>query len=151
MGTLAIAIGLFILVGLTLYVGNATMTSRHNSRGGPNADFVGVAEIVPQEPTEKAIPGKLLVNTAGFTFMASPKWNHVRRLTPSEPVYERQIKWSEISSTQLRPHPNKPLPGFVDLALTDGTSVTIRVNLFRRLSQALDQTGHLSPAPRTAR
>jgi hypothetical protein len=146
-GTLAIALGIFILVGLILYVGNATMTSRHNSRSGAHADFVGVAEIVPQNATEKAIPGKLLVNTEGCVFTASPKWNHVRGLTPTGTPYERKIKWSEISSTQLRAHPNKPLPGFVDLGLVDGSSVTIRVNLFRRLSQALEQTGHVSPAP----
>jgi hypothetical protein len=142
MATLGIALGIFILVGVILYIGNASMTKGHNAGGGARADFVGVAEIVPLEASEKAIPGKLLVNADGFTFTASPKWNHVRGVTSNPPPYERQIKWSEISSQRLRPHPNKPLPGFVDLGLSNETNVTIRVNLFRKLSQALAQSGH---------
>ncbi len=142
MATIGIAFALFIVVGVIVYIGNATMTRRHNARGPARADFVGVAEIVPQDATEKAIPGRLLVDADGFTFTASPKWNHVRGLTSSPPLYERQIKWSEIASTRLRPVPNKSLPGFVDLALSDGSSVTIRVNLFRRLSDALARSGH---------
>lgn len=146
METLAIAAGIIILVAVILYVGNASMTRRHNAGGDGHADFVGVAETVPQGPTEKAIPGKLLVNADGFTFTASPGWNHVRGMTKASPPYERQIKWSEISSQRLRAVPNKPLPGFVDLVLSDGTVVTFRVNLFRRLSEALAQSVHHTSA-----
>jgi hypothetical protein len=147
METLLIAVGIIVLVAVILYVGNASMTRRHDARGGGHADFVGVAETVPQAPTEKAIPGKLLVDADGFTFTASPGWNHVRGVSKASPPYERQIKWSEISSQRLRPVPNKPLPGFVDLELSDGTTVTFRVNLFRKLSEALATVGpHTSAA-----
>jgi len=90
METLVIAAGIIILVAVILYVGNASMTRRHNAGGGGHADFVGVAETVPQGPTEKAIPGKLLVDVDGFTFTASPGWNHVRGVTKSSPPYERR-------------------------------------------------------------
>jgi hypothetical protein len=136
------AVGIIIVVAVALYIGNASMTRRHNAAGGGHADFVGVAETVPQASTEKAVPGKLLVDADGFTFTASPGWHHVRGVTKAPPPYERQIKWNEVASQRLRPVPNKPLPGFVDLELTDGSTVSFRVNLFRKLSEALAQSGH---------
>jgi len=142
MQTLVIAVGIIVLVAVILYVGNASMTRRHNAGGAGHADFVGVAETVPQRPTEKAIPGKLLVDAEGFTFTEGPGWNKVRGVSKTPSAYERQIRWSEISSQRLRPVPNKPLPGFVDLELSDGTTVTFRVNLFRKLSEALAKSGH---------
>jgi hypothetical protein len=132
-----IVLAIFVLTGVTLYVANARMTKRHNSQRGTSAFFVGVAEIVPEEPHESAIPGTLVVDADGFTFTASPKWNQIRGVSSNPPRSVKKVLWSEISSTALRPHPNKPLPGLVDLHLSDGTILTFRVNLFRRLSKAL--------------
>lgn len=145
MTDVGIAAGIIILVGAILYIGNASMTSRHNAGSSTHAHFVGVAETVPQEATEKVVVGTLLVNADGITFAASPKWNHVRGVSSPPPADERHYKWTEISATQLRRHPTKPLPGFVDIALSNGSTVTFRVNLFGKLSKALAQSAHSAP------
>ena len=56
MKTFVIAAGIIILVAVIIYVGNASMTRRHNAGGAGHADFVGVAETVPRGRPRRPSP-----------------------------------------------------------------------------------------------
>ena len=145
MADVGIAVGIIVLVGAILYIGNASMTRRHNAGSTTHADFVGVAKTDSGDDREgrrrHAAGQRRRIYIFGIAQVESG--SRCFQHTPS--ADDRHYKWTEISWTQLRQHPTKPLPGFVDITLSNGSTVTFRVNLFGKLSKALAQSAPSAP------